>query len=312
MILSVSRRTDVPNYYSDWFLRRLREGFLYVRNPRNPRQISKLELSPEVVDGIVFWTKNPANLMARLEELRGYPYYFQFTLTGYGADMEPGLPSKRRELIPTFRSLSERIGKERVVWRYDPIFLSSKYTPEYHLQAFEEIAESLSGYTEKAVISFGDFYAKTRKNTAELGLLQMTEPEMRRLATGLAGIAEKYRLRLESCAEETDLRDCGIAPGSCIDRSLFERMLGCGLRAGKDKNQRKACGCMESIDVGVYNSCRNGCKYCYANYDDKRVAQTISQYRPESPLLCGEVEPEERIVERKQSSLKDGQLCFWE
>lgn len=142
--------------------------------------------------------------------------------------------------------------------------------------------------------------------------MQTAEPEMRALAAGLAEIAEKYRLRLESCAEETDLRDCGVAPGSCIDRSLFERMLGCKLRAGKDRNQRKACGCMESIDVGVYNSCRNGCKYCYANYDDKRVAQTISKYRPEAPLLCGEVEPEDRIVERSLASLKDGQLCFLE
>ena len=312
MILSVSRRTDIPNYYSDWFLRRLREGFLYVRNPRNPRQISKLELSPKVVDGIVFWTKNPANMMGRLEELREYPYYFQFTLTGYGADVEPGLPSKRKELIPTFRRLSERIGKERVIWRYDPIFLSSKYTPEYHLRAFEEIADSLSDYTEKAVISFGDFYAKTKKNTADLGLLEMRETEMRRLAAKLAEIAEKYRLRLETCSEEAELSDLGIMRGSCIDRSLFERMLGCKLRAGKDKNQRKACGCMESIDVGVYNSCRNGCKYCYANFDETRVMQTIAKYRPEAPLLCGEVGQEDILVERKQPSLMDGQLCFWE
>lgn len=124
MILSVSRRTDIPNYYSEWFLNRIREGFLYVRNPMNPRQISRIDLSPETTDCIVFWTKNPAPMLDRLEELKDYAYYFQFTLTGYGRDVEPNLPDKRKVLIPVFRALSEKIGKEKVIWRYDPIFLT--------------------------------------------------------------------------------------------------------------------------------------------------------------------------------------------
>ena len=137
MILSVSRRTDVPNYYSDWFINRLKEGFLYVRNPMNIHQISRINLSPEVIDCIVFWTKNPANMLGKLEYLQDYAYYFQFTLTGYGRDIEPNLPDKRKELIPAFQKLSEKIGKEKVIWRYDPILLSDKYTADYHLRAFE-------------------------------------------------------------------------------------------------------------------------------------------------------------------------------
>ena len=137
MILSVSRRTDIPNYYSDWFYNRIKEGFLYVRNPFNPHQISRIDLSSQVVDCIVFWTKNPANMLARLDELQAYKYYFQFTLTGYGRDIEPNLPDKRNELIATFQKLSEKIGKEKVIWRYDPILINERYTVEYHLNAFE-------------------------------------------------------------------------------------------------------------------------------------------------------------------------------
>ena len=133
MILSVSRRTDVPNYYFDWFVNRIKDGYLYVRNPMNVHQISKIDISPEVVDCIVFWTKNPANMLDKLEDLRDYPYYFQFTLNGYGKDIEPNLPNKRKELIPTFQKLSEKIGKERVIWRYDPILVNQKYTMDYHL-----------------------------------------------------------------------------------------------------------------------------------------------------------------------------------
>jgi len=165
MILSVSRRTDIPNYYSEWFCNRIKEGFLYVRNPMNAHQISKIDLSPEIVDCIVFWTKNPVNIFGRLDELQDYKYYFQFSLTGYGKDIEPNLPDKRKQLIPTFQKLSEKIGSERVIWRYDPILLNQRYVLEYHLKAFEEIAGNLRGYTEKVVISFVDISTKTQRIT---------------------------------------------------------------------------------------------------------------------------------------------------
>lgn len=312
MILSVSRRTDVPNYYSDWFINRLKEGFLYVRNPMNTHQISRINLSPEVIDCIVFWTKNPANMLGKLEYLQDYAYYFQFTLTGCGRDIEPNLPDKRKELIPAFQKLSEKIGKEKVIWRYDPILLSDKYTADYHLRAFEEIAGNLAGYTEKAVISFVDLYEKTWRNTRGLGIRLATEKGMMGLAAEMARIASKYNLEIESCAEQWDFQKVGIQRGSCIDKKLIERIIGCRLTGQKDKNQRKECGCFESVEVGAYNTCLNGCRYCYANFSDEKVKENIKLYSQDAPLLCGNIGPDDKITDRKMKSLKNIQLSFFE
>ena len=312
MILSASRRTDIQNYYGEWFMGRLREGFCYVRNPMNPHQVSRLELSPGVVDCIVFWTKNPANMIKYLEELRDYTYYFQFTLTGYGRDIEPNLPDKRKELIPTFQELSKRIGRERVIWRYDPIFLNEKYTADYHLKAFAEIADRLAGYTERVVVSFVDMYAKIRRNAKEYSIRETAEDDMIRLTGELAQIAADRHLRIESCAEQIELHKLGIRHGSCIDRELIERLLGCKLAGGKDKNQRRECGCLESVELGAYNTCLNGCKYCYANFSDEKVAENANLYRVDSPMLCGSIGPEDKVTDRPVRSLRDEQICLKE
>ena len=198
MILSVSRRTDIPNYYSDWFLNRIKEGFLYVRNPMNPQQISKIDISKEVVDCIVFWTKNPEPMMERLEELKGYHYYFQFTLTGYGADIECKVPHKRKEMIPIFQRLSDKIGKEKVIWRYDPILFNKDYTPEYHLKAFEQIAKALNGYTEQCVISFVNVYAKNKEALGTLGLYEVDELQLLDFARKLSDIAKENGMEIGS------------------------------------------------------------------------------------------------------------------
>lgn len=312
MILSASRRTDIPNYYSEWFLNRLREGFLYVRNPMNAHQISRIDLSPDVVDCIVFWTKNPENMLGKLEYLRDYTCCFQFTLTGYGRDIEPGLPDKRGRLIPAFQRLSEELGKERVIWRYDPIFINKKYTEEYHLRAFEEMAGSLAACTERVVISFVDMYAKMRRNTAGLEIAPVPEDAMFRLAGKLAEIASANHLEIEACAEHVDLRKVGIRHGSCIDKNLIERLLGCRLTGGKDRNQRPECGCLESVEVGTYHTCFNGCKYCYANFSDEKVRESIKRYNADSPLLCGEIGPEDKITERKVKSFKCTQIGLFD
>jgi len=304
MILSASRRTDLPNYYSDWFYNRIKEGFLYVRNPMNAHQISKIDLSPEIVDCIVFWTKNPANMLDWLDKLRAYKYYFQFTLTGYGKDIEPNLPSKRETLIPTFQKLSEKIGSERVIWRYDPILLNQRYVLEYHLKAFEEIAGNLKGYTRKVVISFVDLYAKTQRNTDGLNIKQMSNTETMEFAKALSQIARSNQLVIETCAEQIDLQNIGIKHGSCIDKELIEKIIGYKLKAGKDKNQRKECGCIESAEVGTYNTCKNGCKYCYANFNDVKVKESVKRYDINSPLLCGNLESDDKITVRKVKSLK--------
>lgn len=312
MILSVSRRTDIPNYYSEWFYHRIKEGYLYVRNPMNAHQISRIELSPEVVDCIVFWTKNPSNMMRRLEELRDYKYYFQFTLTGYGKDIEPGLPDKKEYLIPTFQKLSRKIGCQRVIWRYDPILKNARYTPEYHLKAFAEIASGLAGYTKKVVISFLDFYVKTQRNMAGLQIETISEEEMLMFAEHMVTIARNYGMEVESCAEAVDLQSIGVKHGSCIDRKLIEELIGCRLKVKKDKNQRQECGCVESVDTGLYNTCRNGCRYCYANFNGEMVKNLAQKYDPLVPLLCGVIGEDDKITERKVKSLKELQMSLFE
>ena len=312
MILSVSRRTDIPNYYSEWFINRIKEGYLYVKNPMNAHQISKIDLSPEVVDCIVFWTKNPINMMDKLDALKDYQYYFQVTLTGYGEDVEPGLPDKNKVLIPAIKNLSDMIGKKKVIWRYDPILINDKYTKEYHYRAFTKIANELHGYIERVVISFVDLYQKTQRNTSDLNIEIMKNDDMTDIARHLSDIARDHNLVIESCAEAIDLDSVGITHGHCIDKNLIEDIIGCQIKGGKDKNQRIECGCMESVEVGTYNTCGHGCKYCYANYNKDRVESQMGLYDPESPLLCGRVDESagDRITTRKVESLKEQQLSL--
>lgn len=312
MILSVSRRTDIPNYYSDWFLNRIKEGFLYVRNPMNPHQLSRIPITPQLVDCIVFWTKNPGPMMERLEELKDYAYYFQFTLTPYGRDIEPNLPDKRTRLIPTFQELSGRIGRERVIWRYDPILITDRCTVSYHCEAFQEIAERLRGYTDRVVVSFVDMYAKTKRNMGICLPKSLTEEEMRALAAKLAAVATANHMEIESCAETIDLSEVGISHGSCIDRRRIEALLGCRLEGTKDKNQRPECGCMESVEVGAYHTCGNGCRYCYANFSDEKVAANKRLCDPASPLQCGQIGDGDIITERKVRSLKKTQMSLFD
>lgn len=304
MILSVSRRTDIPCYFSDWFYDRIKEGFLYVRNPMNLRQVSEIPLSPEVVDCIVFWTKNPEPMLERLDELKEYPYYFQFTMTGYGADIEKNVPEKQETVIPVFQKLSDKIGREKVIWRYDPILFTDKYTPEYHLNMFGKMADALNGFTDKCVISFLDMCAKIKKNMSALNTYDLDSTQLFDFAGKLSRIAAENGIVVGSCAEKIDLESCGIKHNSCIDKYLIEKIIGCKINANKDKNQRMECGCVESIDVGTYNTCRNGCRYCYANYSQESVINNCSKYNSKSPLLCGEIMEGDRITRRKVMSFK--------
>lgn len=312
MILSASRRTDIPAYYADWFFNRIKEGFVCVRNPMNPGQVSRICLSPEVVDCIVFWTKNPEPMLSRLGELKDYPFYFQFSLTCYGRDVESRLPHKRERLIPVFQKLSEEIGHKRVVWRYDPILFTDQYTPEYHLQAFAQIAEALEGYTDRCIISFVDTYTKNAKAMQELRVWEPAEAQLRTFAAELADIAKRHKMSIATCAENMELEACGIGHSSCIDKELVEEIIGCKLAVSKDKNQRKECGCVESIDIGTYNTCRNGCKYCYANYSFGSVEKNCALYDVNSSILCGKLTEQDIITERKVKSVKQTQISLWD
>ena len=310
MIISASRRTDIPHYYPEWFFNRLREGFVYVRNPVNPLQVSKISLHRDVVDGIVFWIKNPEPVLERLGELEGWHYYFQFTLTGYGKDIEAGIPDKKHSMIPIFQRLSRAIGPERVIWRYDPILLTDKYTPAFHLRAFERIAAALCGYTSSCVISFVDIYARNRKFFSASGVRQLTGDEQLFIAAALAKTAGAFGIQVTACGEAVDLSGCGVVRSSCIDKERFRRMTGCTITAQKDKNQREACGCVESIDIGAYHTCPAGCGYCYANDSPRRVADTCRLYDVLAPLLCGKLSEYDVLTERKMKSLKDRQMTL--
>lgn len=307
MILSVSRRTDIPNYYSEWFYNRIKEGFLYVRNPMNTHQISKINLSPELTDCIVFWTKNPADMIPRLDELQDYNYCFQFTLTGYGRDIEANVPEKRHHITGVFQKLSEKTGSEKMIWRYDPILFNKNYDPDYHLKAFEEIAGTLTGYTGKVTVSLIDLYEKTKRNTKGLNIKELPYSELAALIHEMEKIAKKNNMELLTCAAQNKLTAAGIKGVGCVEKAWIEEITGCRLKAKGEKTQRKDCACIESIDVGTYNTCMNGCKYCYANYSEERVSAHFGLYDVNSPLLCGHIEPGDKITERKIKSLKDSQ-----
>ena len=310
MIISASRRTDIPTYYSEWFFNRLREGYVLVRNPMNARQISRISLSPEAVDGIVFWTKNPVPMLSRLGELEPYPYYFQFTLTAYGRDVEPNLPGKNGVLIPAFQELSRMAGRERVVWRYDPIFLSDRYTVEYHCRYFRVLAAKLGEYTEKCTVSFLDFYRSTARNMRSLHIREMTAAQQREMMERFSEIAGEYGLYIDTCSEAISLEDLGISHASCVDRERLERIGGYRLKVGRDRNQREECGCAASVDIGAYDTCGNGCLYCYATRHPGAVPRRCAAHDPNSPLLSGSILPEDRVHEREGKSCREEQLRF--
>ncbi|MGB4695918.1 MAG: DUF1848 domain-containing protein [Bacilli bacterium] len=286
LIVSASRRTDIPAFFSEWFYSRLRAGYLYVKNPFNPRQIKRVSLRKEDVTCFVFWTKNPEKFIERIDELAGYDYYFQFTLTPYGNDAEPRLPEKEK-LLECFIDLSRKIGKERIVWRYDPILVSKKNTQDFHFRMFEKFSERLANHAEKCVISFLDMYRNTQRNAGSLGLKEITVSESEEIAASLSKIAGKYGLRLECCSEPHDFSRFSIPKAKCIDGELIARISGKELAFPKDKNQRKECGCASSVDIGAYNTCLHSCLYCYANYNPKAVLSNIKKHDPGSPLLLG-------------------------
>jgi hypothetical protein len=299
MIISASRRTDLPAFYSEWFLNRIRAGFCMVRNPFQPGQVSRVSLLAEDVDAIVFWSKNPAPLILRLDELdqRGYRYYFQFTLNDYSNLLEPVVPPLK-ERLETFQTLSRRLGKSRVIWRYDPIILSNITDSAYHRQSFQGLCARLADHTERVMVSVVDYYRKTVRNLARL------EPEgfvfERRLRANLeldellqfmAKTANKFGLQIFTCAEERNYSEFGIPPGRCIDGELIQRLWGLTGPWKKDPGQRQACGCAASKDIGENDSCLHHCPYCYATRDPAEASRKFRQHNPGSTALFGNPEP---------------------
>lgn len=307
MIISASRRTDIPAFYSDWFYNRIKAGFVDVRNPMNIHQISRINLSPKGIDCIVFWSKNPTPMLKRIDELNEYKYYFQFTINPYDTSLERFVPLKRN-VISAFKDLSNKIGRSRVIWRYDPILISNEITIKYHINYFEELAKRLEGYSSFCVISFIDLYKKTLLNTKNTTIRELDEKEMREVASSFSLIASKYGFEVKSCAEVIDLSHEGILHGKCIDDILIKDIVGYSLKINKDQNQREECGCVQSIDIGEYNTCMHNCIYCYANYNHNIVSKKFSYHDKESSLLIGKLEKNDMIKERLIYSLKNNDL----
>lgn len=308
MIISASRRTDIPAFYSEWLINRLRAGYALVRNPMNHAMVSKVMLSPDIVDCIVFWTKDPLDMLDRLDiiDRMGYRYYFQFTLTPYDRSVERTLRDKD-EIIGTFCELSDRIGKEKVVWRYDPIILNDAYSPEYHREQFSGLCSRLAGHTDQCIISFVDRYPRLRTNAVR----EIGRDEMAWLAEMISAVAKDFGITVKACCEASFLDEYGIGQAHCIDKALIERICGYGLEIKRDRNQRDSCGCCESIDIGAYNTCRNGCVYCYANYSDASVASNAGKHDPQGEILTGRVGDDEKITLRESRSHKSGQLSLF-
>lgn len=297
MIISASRRTDIPAHFTLWLLNRLREGYVLVRNPYNFKQVTQVTLDPAVVDCLVFWTKNPAPLLPFLDEIEqlGHQYYFQFTLTPYAADLEQALPDKRH-LIALFQTLARRIGLERLVWRYDPILFTSGFTPDDHVISFASLASQLQGYTRHCTISLLSLYSKCKSNLSDVHLLHGDENAILTCINRLREIAHAHGICLDACADTFLQERCGLPPARCINEQWVGTLLGMPMRLNRDSGQRPACLCAVSIDIGAYNTCTNGCRYCYANSSGKAALQNQRNHDPASPLLVGHLTGSETIT----------------
>ncbi len=305
MIISASRRTDIPAFHADWMMERLREGFVLVRNPFNAHQVSRISLERADAEAVVFWTKDASNMMAHLGELdgRGYRYLFQYTLTPYGQEIEPGVDKKRA--MEALLGVSHRIGKRRVIWRYDPILLTEEWTAEKHIRMFERMCTRLEGAAERCVISFVDLYRSVKRSAP--GVFAPDEAQMRMMAREISEIARAHGMVPSACAEAIDLTEEGVEQRGCIDQRDIEALLGVKISADRDQTQRPACRCVRSVDIGAYDTCGHGCVYCYA-----RTGRRPGKAEAHSPLLGGGLDGSERITDRKEKRIAAGQISLFD
>lgn len=312
MIISASRRTDIPAFYSEWFFNRIKEKYVLVPNPYNPKMISRIDLSPTVVDCFVFWTKNPNRMIDKLEGIKDYNYYFQFTLNPYGEDVENHLPAVK-ERIEIFKRLSDKIGREKVVWRYDPLLTNKKYDTSFHKEAFAWIAYGLQDHTERCMLGFIDHYQHIRGEVSKFDIQPLKQEEIEEMAVSFKQTMDQYpSIEFDTCTRKVDLTYLGIPSGLCVDKKLIEKIIGYPISARKDKNQRDICNCIESIDIGTYESCLNGCIYCYAIKGNYNTAGFNNRkHDKNSPMLIGNVVAGDVIKDRLMKSLRDDQLSLF-
>ena len=308
MIINTGSRTDIPACYSEWFYNRIREGTVMVRNPYYPQQVMKYRLSPDVVDCLIFCTKNPEPMISRLEELNHYRQLWFVTITPYGKEIEPNVPDKNR-VMESFCRLSKVVGKRAIRWRYDPVFVTDQYSTAFHLEQFEKMAERLHGYTNGCVISFIDLYEKTKKNFS--GVREVGKEDRMKMGEAFARIGKKHGMTIYSCCEGTELEQFGVNCTGCMTKEVIERAIGEQLSVPKKgKPAREGCSCLLGGDIGAYNTCTNGCIYCYANYDQETVKRNRTLHDKNSAFLIGRARIEDEVREAKQESWLDGQLSL--
>lgn len=296
MILNVSGRTDIVAFYSEWFINRYREGFVDVRNPFNPKMVSRINFDD--VDAILFCTKNPIPILDVIKEI-DKPIVFHVTLTSYKEDIEPNVPSKTR-VIDAIKKLSEIIGKDNMVVRYDPVFINNKYTIEYHIKAFDKLCSLVGGYVDRILISFIDDYKNVRKNERVLKYREFTEDDYKRIGESFSKSAKKYGLKVHTCFEDRDLTEYGFDKGECMSHELAYKLTGKEFKKEWKARKEGKCHCVQMVDIGVYNSCKHFCKYCYANFDELQVNNNFKNHNTKSSLLIGELNEDDIIKIRKE------------
>jgi len=297
MILNISGRTDIVAFYPDWLINRLDAGFFDVRNPFNKKLVSRIMLDD--VELLFLCTKNPIPILDKLNKIKK-KIYFHITLTPYKKDIEPNLPPKK-DIIEAIKKISEMIGKENIVIRYDPVFISNKYNLNYHIKAFNKICELLDSYIDKILISFIDDYKNVRNNYKILNYKKLTENDYKTIGEEFSRSAKKHNIKVHTCNEEKNLIEYGFIKDDCISRELAYKLTGKIYKKKWKARKDLVCQCIEMVDVGEYNSCKHFCKYCYANYDEKQVIDNFNNHNPNSSLLIGELEKDDVIKVRKNN-----------
>ena len=302
MIINTGGRTDIPAFYAKWLINRIREGYVYVRNPYNPLHVTKYELNPDVVDCLAFCTKNPEPILKYLDEIDKFKQYWFVTITPYGKEIEPNVPEKTK-VIESFKALSNHVGIDSIGWRYDPIFLDEIYNVERHIEEFNKMAKALKGYTHNCTISSLDLYEKVKVNAPKLR--PPTKTEQIEIAKAFYKIGKENNMTIYGCCENDFLADYGIDCNGCMSKGIIEKSIGTILNPPKRKNIRENCNCLMGNDVGAYNSCMHLCKYCYANANKKLVLENVKKHKEDSPFLIGEGQKEDTITIANQKSWRE-------
>lgn len=295
MILFVSGRTDIPAFYSNWFINRVKVGFVDVRNPFNQKLVSRIYFSD--VDMIMFCSKNPLPMINKLDILK-VPVLFHVTITPYGKDVEPNIPDKRL-IIEGVKKLSLVLGIDNVVVRYDPIFLSDKYNVDYHIRAFDKLCKNLNGYVNKIIVSFMDEYKNVRSNKNILKYRAFTREDYKKIGEAFSKSAHDNGMSVQTCFEDEDLTQYGFVKGECLSHELAYILTGKKFKSSNVRKEKK-CECVQMVDIGDYNSCMHMCKYCYANYDEKVVSSNFERHDDNSSLLIGSIQRDDVIKVRKK------------